>query len=101
MLSPADRLVATEALLLAGALVVVYLLDVTALWIGWAVITATVAGATLLSLNWLGDDERPVEATDRSPECDHAENPSEESESVVDSSQATDAGSPTGNLDDG
>ena len=101
MLSPTDRLVATETLLLGGSLVVVYHLDTTALWIVWALVTVAVAGVTLLSLNWLGDADRPIEATDGRRERDSAESSSQEGESVIDSVQSTDAGSRAGNLDEG
>ena len=100
MLSPADRLVAAETLLLGGALVVVYHVDATVLWIGWAVVTVVVAGATLLSLNWFADADRPMETTGESREGDSTESSSQGGESVVDSAQSTDAGSQPGTLDE-
>lgn len=46
-----DRLVAAELAVFVGALAAVYRLDDPALWIGWAVVTVLVTGATLVWLN--------------------------------------------------
>lgn len=61
MVSRADRIVLVESVVFVGLLALVFRLDTSWLWLTWAVLTAVVAGITLVWLNTsVADHSRTV-----------------------------------------